>query len=85
MLTATLEDPTVQTEADRCRVFGQRDHCRIYARDYADRLSGSGFNVEVFRWTDHPTTFGGDGNRFALNPEESVYACRKPGVIADAV
>src|SRR5436309_2471150 len=31
---ATFEDPAVTAPADRERVFGQRDHARIFGRDY---------------------------------------------------
>jgi SAM-dependent methyltransferase len=34
----TFEDPSVVTAADRERVYGQRDHVRIYGRDRLDRL-----------------------------------------------
>ena len=78
VLTATDEDLTDLPKAERIRRFGQKDHCRIYARDYRDRLASVGFEVEVFRWTDAPENFGGAENRYALNAEEEVYACRKP-------
>lgn len=44
--TATFEDWSVTSETDRVRVFGQRDHVRIYGRDYYDRLRSAGFSVE---------------------------------------
>ena len=53
-------------------------HCRIYARDYEQRLASVGFAVEVFRWEKEPADFGGAENRFALNPEEPIFVCRKP-------
>jgi len=45
----TFEDPSITSPEERKRVFGQSDHVRIYGRDYVNRLSESGFDVEVFR------------------------------------
>jgi SAM-dependent methyltransferase len=42
----TFEDPSVTSPAERERRFGQRDHVRIYGRDYERRLSEAGFRVE---------------------------------------
>ena len=78
VLTTTDEELADIPEAERIRRFGQKDHCRIYARDYSQRLASAGYEVEVFRWTDAPEKFGGAANRFALNPEEEIFVCRKP-------
>ena len=43
----TLEDPAVTTPEERQRVFGQRDHVRIYGYDVANRLMDAGFEVNV--------------------------------------
>lgn len=43
----TLEDPAVVSEDERLRVFGQRDHVRLYGDDVAGRLGDAGFAVEV--------------------------------------
>lgn len=43
----TFEDPTVVSPEERLRVFGQRDHVRIYGHDYSDRLREAGFTVSV--------------------------------------
>jgi SAM-dependent methyltransferase len=42
----TFEDPTITSPAERERVFGQRDHVRIYGRDYEARLARVGFRAE---------------------------------------
>ena len=78
VLEKTDEDLTDIPVAERIRRFGQEDHCRIYARDYEQRLASVGFAVEVFRWEKEPADFGGAENRFALNPEEPIFVCRKP-------
>jgi hypothetical protein len=43
----TFEDWSVTEDKDRERVFGQRDHVRIYGRDYYDRLRAAGFSVTL--------------------------------------
>jgi SAM-dependent methyltransferase len=78
ILTSTDEDLSDLPAAERERRFGQCDHCRIYAMDYADRLRESGYDLEIYRWADHPEHFGGKENRYALNPEEVIFAGRKP-------
>ena len=76
LLKETYEDPSIVTTEAREQAFGQYDHVRIYARDYADRLSSAGFRVEQFDWTTQGEAFGGpsNSNRFALIPEERVFA-----------
>lgn len=74
-LTETFEDPSVQSEHDRERVFGQSDHVRIYAGDYKDRLEKSGFSVLVIPYAQ----LLGDActKKYALNPKENLYICTK--------
>jgi len=43
LLKETYEDFSVTDPAERIRLFGQRDHCRIYGQDYENRLKESGF------------------------------------------
>jgi SAM-dependent methyltransferase len=43
----TFEDPAVVSPEDRLRVFGQRDHARIFGRDYPDWIRAAGFAVTV--------------------------------------
>jgi SAM-dependent methyltransferase len=71
----TREDPAVNTEQLRLLHYGQRDHVRIYGRDYADRLASVGFAVErhdtrVVRGNDYV-------HRYALIPDELLYIVRK--------
>lgn len=74
-LDDSLEDCSATTDADRIRLFGQRDHVRLYAReDYVRRLSKANFRVIV---TDYPRTLGPEATKYALIPEESVFvACK---------
>jgi ubiquinone/menaquinone biosynthesis C-methylase UbiE len=72
----TFEDASIQTPEDRLRQFGQRDHVRIYGRDYQERLSSVGFdvNVDSFVRSLDPEIVVSHG----LDPDEDIYYCRKP-------
>ncbi|MCW4025657.1 MAG: class I SAM-dependent methyltransferase [Candidatus Bathyarchaeota archaeon] len=72
MLAETFEDSSVISGEECERVFGQSGHVRIYSKnDYVKRLQSVGFIVEEIKLTDYST------NRFALNPDEVVFFCRK--------
>lgn len=75
-LAATREDLTVTDPQDRERVFGQKDHVRIYAKDYTDRLREAGFAVDVVAWLDEPK-LATPGESAGLNPRELLYIARK--------
>jgi len=73
----TEEDLTIDGDEERLLRYGQRDHVRLYGRDYADRLASVGFVVER-----HNTRlkFGDDYiRRHALIPDDLIYIARKPG------
>jgi SAM-dependent methyltransferase len=61
----TYEDPAIASEPDRERVYWQRDHVRLYAPDFAERLARAGFVVERVQPLDE---FG----------SELVARCRLP-------
>ena len=70
---ATYEDFAIQDPADRERAFGQFDHVRIYGRDYGERLSGSGFDVEAIPFAEQ---LGAErAARHALKRED-IMLCR---------
>jgi len=71
VMQQTFEDPSVTTAAEREKVFGQSDHARIYGLDYPDRLRTAGFIVTAEK--QDPAT----AEKYALNPEEPVFFCRK--------
>jgi SAM-dependent methyltransferase len=78
ILEATYEDFTVTSPQEREKHFGQKDHVRIYAMDYTQRLKEAGFKVEEYNWSNDPD-LGNDENRFGLNRDETVYYCIKAG------
>ena len=51
----TFEDPAITDPAERLRLFGQKDHVRVYGPDYADRLAEAGFKVDISTPSDFLT------------------------------
>lgn len=45
----TRESPDITDPDEMLRLYGQRDHVRRYGWDYVDRLTDTGFDVEVVR------------------------------------
>jgi len=52
--------------------FGGYDHCRLYGRDFPNRLHAAGFQVTAYR---RPAA---DQLRYALRNDEVIYIARKP-------
>ena len=75
-LEKTYEDFSVTKPSEREAKFGQSDHVRIYAMDYVDRLSESGFEVEQFNWQED-TEFSAIGSKYGLLPSENVFVLNK--------
>jgi len=73
----TFEDPRVTGAAERERVFGQRDHARIFGRDYPLWLARAGFEVRVDGFVrEHPPEWI---RLHGLDPAEDVYHCVRSG------
>lgn len=73
-LATTREDPSVTDPAERQRLFGQRDHVRLYGRDYRSRLEDAGFDVRVDAFIE--SLDSATIARHALVAED-IYCCRK--------
>lgn len=69
-LEKTFEDFTVVTPAERERIFGQKDHVRIYGTDYKDRLESVGFVVKI-------ESISKENQKYGLNPDEDLFVCLK--------
>jgi SAM-dependent methyltransferase len=69
-LAATFEDPAITDPDERQRRFGQRDHVRVYGRDYADRLRAAGFDVEV---NDYASRLGAETRIAHALMDEALY------------
>ena len=77
-LSTTLEDWSLESAAQRHEAFGQRNHVRLYGRDYCRRLQQAGFEVEIFEWTQMRDRFGGASNLYNLNEAEKLFIGHKP-------
>ncbi|MCX5797862.1 MAG: class I SAM-dependent methyltransferase [Elusimicrobia bacterium] len=76
VLKETREDPAISSPRERERLFGQDDHARIYASDYAQRLGAAGFSVSARTALElcGPQAC----SRYGLNEEETLFFCRRP-------
>jgi len=75
ILPTTFHDPSVTTPEKREEVYGQFDHVRIYGQDYPDILRNYGFTVKLYNpFTDDQIP---GLEKYALNPEESLYIAYK--------
>lgn len=77
-LDAMIELGAESTPADRERLLGQDDHLRLFTgADYTAALTAAGLTVEPF------DAFAHDARRateWRLDPFETLYVCRKPGI-----
>jgi predicted SAM-dependent methyltransferase len=78
VLEKTYEDFTITSQQEREKHFGQKDHVRIYGKDYTQRLKEAGFMVEEYNWSNDPD-LGNDKNRFGFNRDETIFYCTKTG------
>lgn len=44
----TFEDFSIILPEEREKYFGQKDHVRIYCKDYQNRLENAGFEVNLY-------------------------------------
>jgi len=71
----TFEDASITSPAGREKAFGQRDHVRLYGKDYPKRLRQAGFSVsEKYLTGILPDTLI---KRHALPPSEPIYFVKK--------
>lgn len=71
----TLEDPAIQSPEDREKYYWQKDHVRLFGRDYPRWLEKAGFSVTEFQKESKY-----DQNqiqRYRLQKEEILYIVRK--------
>jgi len=74
-LTATYEDPSITGQEEREKIFGQKDHVRIYAKDYIKKLQNAGFSVEIYNYAiEHGENAS---KKYGLLKEEDIYICSK--------
>lgn len=72
-LEDTFEDPSIHKANDRERIYGQRDHVRIYGKDYPERLKKAGFHVMEDRFIHE---FNKESIKYyGLPSHEIIYFC----------
>ena len=71
----TVEDPSITDPEERLRRFGERGHVRFYGADIRDRLTETGFEIELDLGSDIPRD---DREQYALRDDEHIFHCRKP-------
>lgn len=71
----TFEDSSITSEEDRERYYWQKDHVRLFGKDYPNWLENAGFNVEVFEKEKFYST--SQINRFRLQEKEILYIVHK--------
>ena len=77
----TYENPTITTPEDREKHFWQKDHVRLFGRDYPQWLEKAGFELEYY---DINQKF--DANtieRYRLIKDELLYIAKKPNFILE--
>lgn len=71
----TFEDTKIVSEEDRERYYWQKDHVRLFGKDYPKWLEKAGFKVEVFEKGKHYST--DQVQRFRLQEKEILYIVHK--------
>lgn len=75
-LNKTYEDSNITSPEMREKHFGQRDHLRLYGKDYPEKLRDAGFIVTE---DDFVKTLPEEmTKRYALPLNEVIYLCVKP-------
>lgn len=71
----TYEDPTITSEEEREKHYWQKDHVRLFAKDYPNKLRAAGFLVkEEPLVKDLPEN---ERNRYCLQQSEIIYRGEK--------
>ncbi len=71
----TYEDPNITSEEDREKHFWQKDHVRLFGKDYPEWLQKAGFTVTPFIKEEK---YDAEVlNRYRLDPKEILYIVSK--------
>lgn len=76
LLARSIEDPNVNTESLRQRIYGQWDHVRLYGLDFFTRLATAGFVIDLKKHADVLPDIDGAYN--GVNVHEDLIIGRKP-------
>lgn len=77
----TFEDPAIINPVARESAFGQRDHVRIYGRDYKDRLEQAGFRVSIDPYVK--SLEEALVTEYGLTADEDIYYCTKRKTVSN--
>jgi predicted SAM-dependent methyltransferase len=77
----TFEDSTIISPQDRERLFGQRDHVRVYGRDYKERLESAGFAVTIVDYSEQVGKMRIE--ECALGTDLDIYVCTRSRSVDD--
>jgi SAM-dependent methyltransferase len=78
MIHQTIESPDINEPALQSKLYGQKDHVRIYAiDDYVSRLKSSGFDIKEYTYE-----MLSDYYKYAIQPKEKFLLMSKPNVSA---
>ena len=70
-----FEDFSIILPEERKKYFGQKDHVRIYGKDYKKRLESVGFKLDLYNIKKDLSIK--EIKKFGSNEEEILYVCRK--------
>ena len=74
-IAVTLEDPTITSDEDREKHYWQKDHVRLFGRDYQQKLEAAGFKVTPVKMQEE---LGPElTNRYRLMEGEIIYWNKK--------
>jgi SAM-dependent methyltransferase len=71
----TYEDPRITEPAEREKHFRQKDHYRLYGRDYLDRLAEAGFHIPDKNYLNELSA--DERERYRLPAQEFMYGYNK--------
>jgi SAM-dependent methyltransferase len=71
----TYEDFRVTSEEGREKAFGQKDHVRLYGKDFKERLLKAGFDVSEDRYLK--SFSAEDIAKYGFDKHEIIYYCKK--------
>ena len=70
------ENFSITTPEEREKYFRQKDHFRIYGKDYKERLESIGFELDLYNIKNDLNIK--EIKRLGLNQEEILHGCQKP-------
>lgn len=75
-METTIEDPSISDPAERQKRFRQKDHYRLYGKDYLQRVMAAGFAIGEENFL--LTLSGEEKDIYRLPPMEFMYGYLKP-------